>query len=341
MGTSFGRTLIIGAAIVIVVFGLRLASGFLGPMLLGIFATILLIPVVDALSRRGWPRWAGVTVGVGLYAVAVLLVVLAGVLAVRELEDFRPELEAAVADNPTLAGSLTPEAVRDVAADIVETITGAGIALGIAGLVLIYGLTAAHRLPEIARHAFRARTAPLEAWTRFSDGFRTFFGARIVLAALMSGGAGAILILLGQGMVGLWILVAFLFSFIPNIGLILSMLGPALVALVLDGWQTALLVVIGYSAVNIAVDYVIQPRFMARELNLSPLVTIISLFAWAAVLGWVGALFAIPLTLALQIALGHFDDSRWLADLMLDHPPTRMGEEVVAEGGFEPPTKGL
>ena len=91
-------------------------------------------------------------------------------------------------------------------------------------------------------------------------------------------------------------------------------------------------------------DYVIQPRMMARELNLSPLVVFISLVLWASLLGPVGALLAIPLTLGVQILMFGFEDSRWIATLLSNTAPEPgPGDvgELVAEGGFEPPTKGL
>jgi predicted PurR-regulated permease PerM len=139
--------------------------------------------------------------------------------------------------------------------------------------------------------------------------------------------------------------VAFLFSFVPNIGLILSMIGPAFIALLTDGWQTALLVVAGYSAINLVVDYVVQPRLMARELNLSPLVVFLSLFLWAALLGPIGALLAIPMTLGVQILLAGFDDSRWVATLLSNTPPEATPEATIATataavGEGEPPAPG-
>jgi predicted PurR-regulated permease PerM len=137
----------------------------------------------------------------------------------------------------------------------------------------------------------------------------------------MATGAGIWLAVLGQELVLFWTFVAFLFSFVPNVGLILSMIGPAFIALLTSGWQTALLIVVGYSAINVVVDYVIQPRLMARELNLSPLVVFLSLLLWAALLGPIGALLAIPITLGIQILLAGFDDSRWVATLLSNTPP--------------------
>ena len=138
----------------------------------------------------------------------------------------------------------------------------------------------------------------------------------------MATGAAIWLAILGQDLVLFWAVVAFFFSFVPNVGLLLSMVGPALVALVTGGladlryWSSP-----GYSAINVVVDYVIQPRMMARELNLSPLVVFVSLILWASLLGPIGALFAIPLTLGVQILMFGFDDSRWIATLLSNTPP--------------------
>jgi predicted PurR-regulated permease PerM len=283
-------------------------------------------------------------------AVAVLAVI--GLISLGELVELIPQLAAgaAGAESDTerlLAPIIGPEAAAAVASalrlaqvlpflqDVALALVQAAIVLGIAGLIVIYGLIGAKNMPGVALQALGERPTAQEGWNRFSRGMRSFFGARAVLGGAMAIAAGIWLAILGQELVLFWAVVAFFFSFVPNIGLILSMIGPAFIALLTGGWQMALLVIAGYSVINLVVDYVIQPRLMARELNLSPLVVFVSLLLWAALLGPIGALLAIPITLGLQILLAGFDDSRWVATLLSNTPPEPVG---VAAPPVPPPS---
>ena len=87
-------------------------------------------------------------------------------------------------------------------------------------------------------------------------------------------------------------------------------------ALVSLGLVPALLVVAGYTGVNVITDYVIQPRYMSRELDLSPLVVFVSLFVWAAILGPVGAILALPLTVGVKILFDAFPATRSMGALL-------------------------
>jgi predicted PurR-regulated permease PerM len=338
MQSSFTRLLVVLAALVIVAIGLRLAADFLAPIILGGFVVVLCIPIVEAFQRRGWPHWTAVLVSALLYVAAVALLAVIGLISLRELVELVPELTSGAEGTESEAeGILAPiigaEAAAAVATalrlaqflpfiqDVAVAMIQAAILLGLGGLIMIYGLIGAKNMPGVALHAFGEKRGAQEGWNRFSRGMRSFFGARAVLGAVMATGAGIWLAVLGQELVLFWSFVAFLFSFVPNIGLILSMIGPAFIALLTDGWQTALLIVAGYGAINVVVDYVIQPRLMARELNLSPLVVFLSLLLWAALLGPIGALLAIPITLGIQILLAGFDDSRWFATLLSNTPP--------------------
>lgn len=338
MSSSFTRLLVVMASLVIVAFGLRAAADFLAPLVLGGFVAVLCIPIVEAFGRRGWPHWAAVLTSALLYVAAVAVLAIIGLVSLRELVELVPQLTTGAegAESETeglLAPIIGATAAAAVATalrlaqflpfiqDVAVALIQAAVVLGLAGLILVYGLIGAKNMPGVALSALGERRGAQEGWSRFSVGMRSFFGARAVLGAVMAVSAGIWLAILGQELVLFWALVAFFFSFVPNIGLILSMIGPAFIALLTGGWQMALLVVAGYSAINVVVDYVIQPRMMARELNLSPLVVFVSLLLWAALLGPIGALLAIPITLGLQILLAGFDDSRWVATLLSNTPP--------------------
>ena len=122
--------------------------------------------------------------------------------------------------------------------------------------------------------------------------------------------------LLGVDHAQLWGVMAFLLNFVPNIGSIIAAVPAVLLALVQLGMGTALFVAAGYLVVNIVIGSVLEPRFMGRGLGLSTLVVFLSLVFWGWVLGPVGMLLSVPLTITVKLALDSSKDTRWLGILL-------------------------
>jgi predicted PurR-regulated permease PerM len=114
----------------------------------------------------------------------------------------------------------------------------------------------------------------------------------------------------------LWAILAFLLNFIPFVGAILMTIPAVLLALVQTDLQTALLVALGYLVVNTVIGSVLEPRIMGRGLGISTLVVFLSLLVWGWVLGTVGVFLAVPLTMALIIALDASPQTRPFAILL-------------------------
>ena len=111
----------------------------------------------------------------------------------------------------------------------------------------------------------------------------------------------------------LWGLLAFLLNYVPNIGSIMAAIPPVLLAYIQYDWPQALYVAAGFGVVNIVMGNVVEPKFMGRGLDMSTLVVFLSLVFWGWVLGPVGMLLSIPLTMTVKIALEMQEETRWLA----------------------------
>jgi predicted PurR-regulated permease PerM len=121
---------------------------------------------------------------------------------------------------------------------------------------------------------------------------------------------------LGVDNAELWGVLAFMFNFVPNIGSIIAAVPAVLLALVQLGVGSALLVMGGYVVINIVIGSILEPRYMGRGLGLSTLVVFLSLIFWGWVLGPVGMLLSVLLTIALKLALDSKPETRWLAILL-------------------------
>ena len=119
-------------------------------------------------------------------------------------------------------------------------------------------------------------------------------GAMVALANLV------LLITLGVDFPLVWCFLYFFLQFIPSIGFLIAIVPPALMALLMMGWQRALLVVGGLVLTQMISDYVIQPMLMKKTLHVSFLQVTLSLIIWGFLLGPAGAVLAVPLTMSLK-----------------------------------------
>jgi len=142
----------------------------------------------------------------------------------------------------------------------------------------------------------------------------------MILKAMMSALTGFViavaLVALGVDYPFLWALVAFLFNFIPNIGSIIAAVPAVLLTLVQLGPLYALVVSMVYVVVNIVVGSILEPKVMGKGLGLSSLVVFLSLVFWGWLLGIVGMLLSIPLTIMIKIVLDDNEKTRWIAVLL-------------------------
>jgi AI-2 transport protein TqsA len=131
------------------------------------------------------------------------------------------------------------------------------------------------------------------------------------------------LVIIGVNYAVLWGLLAFFLNYVPNIGSIIAAIPAVLLALIQLGLVKSIIVAGGFTVINLLIGNVIEPRFMGRGLGLSTLVVFLSLLFWGWVLGPVGMLLSVPLTMTAKIALDSRDETRWLAILLGPEIPAK------------------
>lgn len=127
----------------------------------------------------------------------------------------------------------------------------------------------------------------------------TGFGFAVLVYILMR--------VVGTDLAFVWAVLAFVMNFVPNVGIILSLVPPVILTLLEFGWQRALVILAGYVVLNFVIDNLIKPRFLQSGLDVPPLLGLLSLLVWGYLLGPPGVLLAIPLTIAGRrvLAVGH------------------------------------
>jgi AI-2 transport protein TqsA len=157
----------------------------------------------------------------------------------------------------------------------------------------------------------------VEALTGFAGATRKYVVVSTVFGLIVALVDVAALYWLDVPLPWLWGLLSFITNYIPNIGFVLGLLPPALLALLQGGVRQAVLVIVAYSVINFMIQSLIQPKFVGDAVGLSITLTFLSLVFWSFVIGPLGALLAVPLSLFVKALLVDADpDSRWLNPLI-------------------------
>lgn len=331
--TSASQALLVAACFVVIIAGMRAAQSLLVPFLLSIFISIICGPMLAWLRKKGLPA--------GLALLAVILAVLAagtliGVLVGSSIHDFSQSLplyQERLAEKMTaltrfLSGFglqlsenlifnyVDPGAAMGLASNL---LTGIGSMLSNAFLILltvIFILMEAASFPAKMQAAFSSSGKYLENLERVVAKVNSYMAIKTWVSLATGALVAFWLFVLGVDFPLLWGILAFLFNYVPNIGSIIAAVPAVLLALVQHGSSTALLAAAGYAVVNVIIGNVIEPRFMGKGLGLSTLVVFLSLVFWGWVLGPVGMLLSMPLTMTVRIALATSEETRWLNILL-------------------------
>ena len=139
----------------------------------------------------------------------------------------------------------------------------------------------------------------------------------------------------------LWGVLSFITNYIPNVGFIIGLVPPALLGLLTGGVPDMLLVIGVYCLLNLVIQSMIQPYFVGDSVGLGVTTTFLALIFWAWLLGPLGALLAIPLTLLVKALLVDADPTRALGHRSRREPrtgarPCRARIVIVDAGGGVP-----
>lgn len=336
------RVLLGLAAAVIALAGISFARELVGPLALAAVIVIICHPVRHPLERAGWPRWAATTgVIVAAYmilAVMVLLLWFAGVQFSRLVADYADELTAsAQAVVAWLQAAGLDAQAADAAGEVLEPSRIAAFAASLGGAVLgvltafffvlayiiFMGVDAARYTR--AEAAFGAAIRPtVRRFQAYNTGVRRYYVVNAAFGAVVAIIDGLALWALGIPAPAVWAILAFVTNFIPNIGFVLGLIPPMLLALVVGGWPMMLAVIAIYSVVNVTLQVLIQPKFVSDAVNLSLTLSFFSVIFWTFVIGPLGAILSIPLTLLVRALILEGDPgARWLRWLSGDAAAAR------------------
>ena len=184
------------------------------------------------------------------------------------------------------------------------------------GLLVVFILLEASSLPRKIRNAIGKPNSPLSQYTDVIKNVNKYLGIK----TLISIGTGFTiflwLLILGIDFPILWGLLAFLLNFVPNVGSLLASGPPIILALIQFGAGKAILTAIGFLIANTFFGSILEVKIFGKGLGLSTLVVFVSLIFWGWVLGPIGMLLSVPLTMIIKIILESNESTKGAAILL-------------------------
>ena len=344
-----GLRLLLGAAAATVVLaGLRAIDFLVAPVVLALVLTVLVHPVSQWLRSKGVPGWAATTAMLVLVYVLILGLTVSLVVSLGRFAAILPEYEDTWNDllaNGTAALDKLGVDSKELAAlrDDMDLSKIGDVVLGLVGglvdmLSSVVFICAAALMMTFDAGKFPANLAAVTrdrpgigaAFSSFAHGTRTYLLVSTVFGFLVAVLDTIALAFMGIPVPVLWGLLAFITNYIPNIGFVIGLIPPAVLALLEGGPGLMIAVIVAYSVINIVLQSVIQPKFVGDAVGLATTVTFVSLIFWTFVMGPLGALLAIPLTLFAKAVLVDVDPRVAWVDTLASNKDSRREEAAPA-----------
>jgi len=321
------------AAFVVIVAGIKAATMLVVPLLLAIFLAIICVPPLLWMQKHGIPSMLGILI---LLSCVICLQVLLVTLVSSSIADFshnipfyQDRLKILTYESLQLLSGygveleidkltelFNPSRIFKIVANMLNGLGGVLTNTFFVFLTFIFILSEAAGFPNKLRAISDDKDTDFKKYSKIISGVNKYLGIK----TLTSLGTGIVitiwLAVQGVDFPVMWGVFAFLLNYIPNIGSIIAAVPAILLALIQLGPLAAGIAATGFLIVNILVGSVIEPKVMGEGTGLSVLIVFLSLAFWGWVLGPVGMLLSVPLTMAVKISLSGSDSTKWLSVLL-------------------------
>ena len=307
------------ASIIIIAAGMKLAAPLVNIILVSILVALTVMPLINWLIKKGVPKVLSLLITILVLIIVITFLAMMLSVAVVGIADKVPQYEQNLESfkNKTIeflsqfdidASALfhdkfyNPEELVRFATEFISGLIATFSNFAVVFLFVIFIIIDMADLRYRIHKGEKKIEKGLLKLAELADEIRRYVSISAFTGFLTALGNLVLLLIIGVDFPFLWAFLSFLFSFVPNIGFILSVIPPAFLALAELGLTEAIIVVVGFIIINAIVENIIKPKYMGEELNLSLTVIFISLIAWSWILGPIGAVLAIPLTISVMKA---------------------------------------
>lgn len=321
-------------SVVITLTGMKAASTIIVPLLLAFILATIAGSFILYLQGRGLPRWFSML----LVLLAVILLVIGMGLFVSsaaiEFSDRIPYYEARFLEiiNQLLI-TLNDRGIALEKSELLHPWSPMMIMGYLAGFLTSLQLVLAESFMILILVVFLLFNQELffqkmhlliddyhsqQLLGRFSEQINRYVLIKSTVSALTGMSVAAGLYLMGVEHALLWGVMAFMFNFVPNVGSIIAAVPPMLLALANHGLVMSLWVGVFFLVINVVFGVMVEPRITGKGLGLSSVAVLLSLIFWGWILGPVGMVLSIPLTIMAKVACDLNPRTRWISILLSD-----------------------
>ncbi len=331
------RIVIILAGSIIILAGIKLAASIIGPILVAIFFAILFGMMMRWLERRGVPHWLALAVAIVSFigVIAGFFLVIAASLSqlLAQMPAYQGDLDSTLTSFTSATGIPLPSAssiiatLSDFSVSAISGIVSSVTSVALTTIATFFLLFEAERFTTKITTLLAKKPHILEQFISLGEKIVDYIVIRTEVNLVTGVGIGIVIAAVGLEYAAVWGFLAFALSYIPYLGFWLAVIPPMLIAWSELGLGSAVIILIGAVIINAVVENVLFPEMAGKGLDQSPAVVFISLVLWGYILGNLGALLAVPLTLALMMFLSFFDETRWIGLLLGRAPPAQPESE--------------
>ncbi len=328
------KLLISIASLVIVIAGIKLASAVLIPVTFSIFLALFGLALLKGFQKIKVPKFFAIIIVMVFIALSFIFCIDLLRSSIVEFNDAIPQYKTRFDDITKVSTSFlskhgvsipenkisdifTIEKMMDVFLKSLRGIVGAvsnTILVFVLVLFILFESTSFQRKLDFA---FKNSTKFVR-FARTSDEIQKYIFIKSITSAITGILVYFFVLFLGLDFPVLWGISAFLFNYIPIIGSIVASIPAILLAIIQLGFTDAGIITIGYIAINWGVSYFIEPFLMGKNLGLSPLIVLLSVFFWGWLWGPAGMLLSVPLAMVIKILFENSKDFYWIGILMGD-----------------------
>lgn len=327
------QIMVILASFIVIVAGMKAAESIIVPFLLALFISIVALPPYLWLQQKKFPRALALFFIVLIFLAFIFLI---GVLIGTSVTDFSMKLpfyeqklqeqsqavmgwlmeKGFIESDFEISNAFNPGVVLKLVGDTFNQVGNLFANGFLILLTVIFIMLEETSLPEKIKKMSSNSEAALSRIQSVTYNINKYIAIKTAISFVTGLLVYILLIIVGVDYPLLWAVLAFALNFIPTIGSMIALIPPVLLTIIQFGFGDALIVLTGYVVINTIMGNILEPKFMGKGLGLSTLVVFLSLIFWGWVLGPIGMLLSVPLTITIKIALDSSEETRWLAVLL-------------------------
>jgi len=315
--TRIAPVVIYAALFIVIILGIRMMAGIVSIILVSLILTLMLLPAMAYLTKRGWSDTAAVSI-LTLAAIACLLALVflsawSFAMVTKDLPLYQTQLDARLAETLSMFGTNMGAAkemfvsaidLGEIIQVVVSSILTAGeavIVVFIIGVTTFFMLLEAPKIPARLSQFTGGDLVPFREISRMSRYIIDFMIVRTETNAVHGILFSSSLWIMGVHGAPAWGLLTFALGYIPYIGLLVAAIPAILFAYIQFGIWGVIAVIALVCALNLIVENPVFSYLASRRFDIPALLVILSVIFWGWLLGIAGMFFSVPLTLIVLI----------------------------------------